>query len=233
MLPQLTEFKGAALDFLFPRFCVGCGKEGAFICKSCRTTLSQIKSPVCPKCGKPQINESLCSGCVNWEADIDGIRSVLRFDGVIRKAIHEFKYKNLRAITADLAQLLNEYLVESPVPCEIFVPVPLHHKRLKERGYNQSALLAKELGRLMGLPVNEFTLVRSSYNLPQAKTANVEERKQNVSGVFSCLDEVLHDKQVLLIDDVATSGATLNACALALKMAGVKSVWGLTLAREI
>jgi ComF family protein len=233
VLPQFTEFKGAALDFLFPRFCVGCDKEGEFICKSCRTTLAQIESPVCPKCGKPQTNESLCSGCVDWKADIDGIRSVFRFEGVIRKAIHEFKYKNLRAITTDLAQLLNVYLVNNPIPCEILIPVPLHHRRLRERGYNQSALLAKELGKFTGLPVNEHTLIRTGYNLPQAKTGNVEERKQNVLGVFACLGEELRAKKVLLIDDVATSGATLNACALALKTAGAMSVWGLTLAREI
>jgi ComF family protein len=123
-----------------------------------------------------------------------------------------------------LAQLLNKYLL---------VPVPLHHKRLRERGYNQSALLAKELGKFTGLPVDERTLIRSSYNLPQAKTGNVAERKQNVLGVFTCPGEELHEKKVLLIDDVATSGATLNVCALALKEAGAMSVWGLTLAREI
>ena len=233
MLPQLTELKGAALDFLFPRFCVGCGKEGDFICKSCQATLSQITSPVCPKCGRPQSNELLCSSCFNWEAKIDGIRSAFRFDGVIRKAIHEFKYKNLRAITTDLAQLLNMYLLENPIPGEILIPVPLHHRRLRERGYNQSTMLAKELAKIAGLSVNEHSLIRKSYNLPQAKTGNVEERKQNVSGVFVCVDEDLHDKKVLLIDDVATAGATLNACASALKTAGAMSVWGLTLAREI
>jgi ComF family protein len=233
VLPQLTEFKGAALDFLFPRFCVGCGKEGDFICKSCRTTISQIEPPVCPRCGKPQTKESLCSNCANWEADIDGIRSAFRFEGVIRKAIHEFKYKNLRALTADLAQFLSKYLVENPIPCEILVPVPLHHRRLRERGYNQSTLLAKGLSKFTGLPVDEHTLIRNRYNLPQAKTGNVEERKQNVLGVFTCLGEELRKKKVLLIDDVTTSGATLNACALTLKTAGAMSVWGLTLAREI
>ena len=178
--------------------------------------------------------ELLCPSCVNWEADIDAIRSPFRFEGVIRKAIHEFKYRNLRAIAGQLANLLGDYLiVADPIPCEVLVPVPLHGKRLKERGYNQSALLAKELSRLTGLPVNDSCLIRSRYNVPQAKTRNVEERRQNVIGIFTCKNKDLRDKKVLLIDDVTTSGATLNACASVLKTAGAMSVWGLTLAREI
>ena len=234
MLPQLNELKGAALDFFFPRFCVGCGKEGDFICDSCQASLARIEAPVCPKCGKPQINQMLCSSCLNWEADIDAIRSPFRFEGVIRKAIHEFKYRNLRAIAGRLADLMGDYLIGADaVPGDVLVPVPLHSKRLKERGYNQSALLAKELSRLTGLPVNDGCLIRNCYNVPQAKTRNVEERRQNVVGIFTCKNKDLRDKKVLLIDDVTTSGATLNACAAALKAAGAMSVWGLTLAREI
>ncbi len=198
MLPQLTELKGVALDFLFPRFCVGCGKEGDFICSVCQSSLARIEPPVCPKCGKPQINEVLCVNCANWEADIDGIRSPFRFEGVIRKAIHEFKYRNLRVIAGGLAKLLGEYMVDNPIPCEVFVPVPLHGKRLKERGYNQSAILAKELSRLTGLPINDSCLIRIRYNVPQAKTRNIEERRQNVIGIFTCKNEELRRKNVLL-----------------------------------
>jgi ComF family protein len=233
VLPQLIELKGVALDFLFPRFCVGCSKEGDFICDSCQSSLMRIEPPVCPKCGKPQINEILCDSCVNWDADIDGIRSPFQFEGVVRKAIHEFKYKNLRAIAGGLAKLLSEYMAENPIPCDVLVPVPLHGKRMKERGYNQSAILAKELGRLTGLPVNDSCLIRSRYNVPQAKTKNVEERRRNVIGIFKCKNEDLRSKKILLIDDVTTSGATLNACASVLKVIEATSVWGLTLAREI
>ena len=233
MLPQLAELKGAALSFLFPQRCVGCGREGDYICHSCRISLTKIEPPVCPLCGRPQSGGLVCSGCYNWQADIDGIRSAFRFDGVIRKAIHEFKYQNLRAIASTLAQLMNEYLVANPIPGEVLVPVPLHNKRLRERGYNQSGLLAKELGHLAELTVNDSCLVRNIYNLPQAKTSNVEERRHNVKGIFTCRGDALKGKDVLLIDDVATSGATLNACATALKLAGARSVWGLTLAREI
>ncbi|MDD5289104.1 MAG: ComF family protein [Dehalococcoidales bacterium] len=238
-----------ALDLLFPKFCVGCGKEGDFICSSCQASLPCIEPPVCTKCGKPQINfqaspgvnpatvlrmnEVFCSSCIGWEADIDGIRSPFRFEGVIRKAIHAFKYNNLRAITGRLAKLLSDYLIANPIRCDVLTPVPLHDKRLRERGYNQSCLLAKELGRLTGIPVSDSCLVRHHYNLPQARTANVEERRQNVVGVFACQNDDLRGKKVLLIDDVTTSGATLNACASVLKTAEAMSVWGLTLAREI
>jgi ComF family protein len=242
VLPQLKELKGVALDFLFPRFCVGCGKEGQYICDSCQSSLARIDAPVCPKCGKPllftpnsfEIDSLLCSGCVDWQADIDAIRSPYRFEGVIRKAVHEFKYRNLRAIARQLASLLSNYLVTADsMPGDVLVPVPLHSKRLRERGYNQSFLLAKELSNLTGLPVNDTCLERNVYNVPQAKTRNVEERRLNVIGIFTCKNEDLRDKKVLLIDDVTTSGATLNACASALKIAGAMSVCGLTLAREI
>jgi len=113
------------------------------------------------------------------------------------------------------------------------VPVPLHQKRLKERGYNQSQLLARELSKLVNLPVVDDCLIRQRYAIPQARTSSVEERRSNVANAFICRNHRLQDKQVLLIDDVATSGATLNACASALKTAGATSVWGLVLATEI
>ena len=241
VLPQLQGLRGAALDFFFPRFCVGCGKEGDFICNSCQASLARIEAPICPLCGKPQTNSSpspefntmLCSGCINWKADIDGIRSPFRFEGVIRKAVHEFKYRNLRAIAGQLAHFLGDYLTDNPISYNVIVPVPLHRKRLKERGYNQAGLLANELNRLTGIPVNETSLVRCLHNMQQAKTRNVEERRQNVIGIFSVINDDLLKKKVLLIDDVTTSGATIDACASVLKKTGTTSVWGLTLAREI
>ena len=228
----LTKLKGMALDLLFPRWCVGCGKEGDFLCHSCRQSLPRIMLPLCPRCGKPQSGSMLCPGCIGWQAEIDGIRSPLRFDGVIRQAIHQLKYRNLRALAQPLAELLKDYLVTNPIPGEVLVPVPLHQKRLKERGYNQSHLLARELGKFITLPVVDDCLIRQRYALPQARTSSVEERRSNVDNAFTYRHRLL-GKQVLLIDDVATSGATLDACALALKAAGASSVWGLVLATEV
>ena len=233
MLPRLTKIRGLALDLLFPRWCVGCGREGDFICPDCRQSLPRITPPLCPKCGLPQASANLCSSCLDWAADIDGIRAPFRFDGVVRQAIHELKYRNLRALAGPLARLLNGYLLGDPLPAQVLVPVPLHPKRMRERGYNQSYLLAKELGKLAGWPVVSDCLVRERHSLPQARTASVGERRANVSDAFAGRHRRLEGRQVLLIDDVSTSGATLDACARTLKEAGAASVWGLTLAREI
>jgi len=222
-----------ALDLLFPQWCIGCGREGAYICERCRTSLVRIVLPICPGCGRPQPSGILCPGCVSGQADIDGIRSPFRFEGMIQQAVYQLKYQNLRALAAPLARLIYDYLTTNPVPGEVLVPVPLHGKRLRERGYNQSHLLARELGKLNHLTVVDDCLVRQRPTPPQARTANVEQRKQNVADAFVGSDRRLRGKEVLLIDDVATSGATLNAAAAALKKAGVASVWGLTLAREI
>ena len=233
VLPQLAKIKGRALDLLFPRWCVGCGKEGDFLCFSCRRLLPRIVPPLCPRCGRPQPSGILCSGCAGWQAEIDGIRSPFRFDGVMRQAIHQLKYRNLRALALPLAKLLSDYLVTNPVPGEVLVPVPLHQKRLRERGYNQSRLLAQELGKLINLPVVDDCLIRQRHAPPQAKTSTVDERRSNVAGAFACRNHNLRDKQVLLIDDVSTSGTTLDACAAVIKAAGATSVWGLVLAREV
>ena len=233
VLPQLAKLKGRALDIFFPRWCIGCGREGEFICDSCRRALPRIVPPLCPRCGRPQTSGILCSSCVGWQAKINGIRSPFRFDGVIRQAIHQLKYRNLRALARPLAGLLQDYLAANPLPVEVLVPVPLHQKRLRERGYNQSRQLARELGKLVNLPVVDDCLIRHRLASPQTRAATVEERRRNVADAFSCRDGRLGDKRVLLLDDVSTSGATLDAGATVLKSAGAASVWGLVVAREI
>jgi len=175
----------------------------------------------------------LCPDCVSWPAAIDGIRSPFRFEGAMRQAIYQLKYHNLRALAAPLAEFLHAYLITNPVPADVLVPVPLHQKRLRERGYNQSRLLARELGRLTDLPLIDDCLVRQRHTPPQARTSTVAERRSNIADAFACLDHRLREKRVLLIDDVATSGATLDACAAVLKASGAASVWGLVMAREI
>ena len=111
--------------------------------------------------------------------------------------------------------------------------VPLHPRRLRERGYNQSGLLAGELGKCTGLPVIEDCLIRVKQAQPQVRAVDAEERRRNVADAFACCDDRASGKQIILLDDVCTSGATLEACASALKNKGAASVWGLTLAREI
>jgi competence protein ComFC len=146
--------------------------------------------------------------------------------------VHQLKYKNLRALAAPLAGLMAQYLEKYPLPGVVLVPVPLHTKRLRERGYNQSALLARELSRRRGLPLVEECLVRIENSLPQARAAGIAERRANVAGAFQCRDRRFAGKEIILVDDVATTGATLDACAAALLAAGAARIWGFTLTRE-
>lgn len=233
MTTWLGHARELAIDFFFPSHCIGCGKSGTFLCESCQCTLYRIVPPICTKCGRPESTGALCPTCWGWRSQIDGIRSPFRFDGVVRQAIHELKYRNLRAIASHLAGLLYIYLQTSPVTGDILIPVPLHAKRLRYRGYNQSSLIARYLGELTGLLVVEGCLIRVKDTPSQARTETVDERHRNVINAFSYTRERIDGKGVLLIDDVCTSGATLEACATVLKSAGASSVWGLTLAREI
>jgi len=232
-LPYLSRLAELTIDSFFPRRCVGCGKVGDFLCPDCRRNLPKLLPPYCPKCGRPQASAIVCAGCWQSHTQIDGIRSAFRFDEVMRQAIHQLKYHNLKAISSCLAELLADYLQLSPLPGEAIVPVPLHPRRLRERGYNQSGLLAVELGRLTNLPVTEDSLIRVKEGRPQVRAANAKERRRNVANAFICRDEKVSGKQIILVDDVCTSGATLESCASALKSKGAIMVWGLTLAREI
>ena len=230
---RFGELIELAVDSFFPRRCVGCGKAVGFLCPECLGKLPRLFPPLCPRCGKPQASSITCPSCWQRQIEIDGIRSPFRFDGVIREAIHQLKYRNLKAISPCLAELLADYLRSNPLPGEAVVCVPLHPRRLRERGYNQSSLLATELGRCIDLPVIEGCLIRVKQTKPQVSAIDAEERRRNVADAFVCCDERVSGKQIILIDDVCTSGATLESCATALKNKGATSVWGLTLAREI
>jgi len=221
-----------AVESFFPRRCVGCGKVGGFLCSECLGKLPRLLPPLCPNCGRSQASGIVCPDCRQRQTEIDGIRSLFRLDEVIRKAIHQLKYRNLKAISPCLAELLSDYLESNSLPGEALLCVPLHPRRLRERGYNQSGLLARELGKRIGMPVIEDCLIRVMQAQPQVRAVDVAERRRNVADAFVCRDERISGKQIILIDDVCTSGATLESCAAALKSKGAASVWGLTLARE-
>jgi len=229
---SLGRIRATLLDLLFPLRCLGCGEEDSLLCPSCAGSLPRIRQPICRSCGTRVRGGTLCSSCLAQPLTIEGIRSVLLFGGTARKAVHELKYRHIKAMAVPLGELLAEFLRTYPLPRDVLVPVPLHPKRLRERGYNQAALLAKETGRLTGMPVEEGWLVRQRGTVTQARTANAAERRGNVRDAFSCALE-LHGERVLLIDDVCTTGATLDACASALQAVGAGSVWGLTVAREL
>jgi len=226
------QLKTALFDLLFPLRCFGCGSEGDLLCESCRRSLSRIEPPFCQRCGTQLGERSLCRVCIRHPLTIDGIRSLFIFEGTVRQAIHQFKYSSVKMAAVPLGQMLADFLRSQRLPGDVLMPVPLHRKRLRERGYNQASLLTTEIGKHTGLPVAEASLFRLRDTLSQARTASADERRENVRGAFGCRERLL-GHNIMLIDDVCTTGATLDACATVLKAEGAGSVWGLTVAREV
>ena len=220
----------SAMDLVFPMHCLGCGQGSTALCDSCMATLPRLQPPHCEKCAQPEVT-GVCRWCSESPLLIDGIHAACLLEGVAREAIHSLKYRNVRTLAPYLGQLLAENLAAHPLPAEVIVPVPLHPQRLRERGYNQAGLLAQELGKLTDIPVDEEMLVRSRNSPSQVRSATREQRQDNVKGSFHALGNP-EGRAVLLIDDVATTGSTLSACAGALKQAGARSVYALTLAKE-
>lgn len=231
MLAYFQKSGQLVLDLIYPPRCVNCASTEDWFCKDCRDQIALIIPPVCQRCGTP-ISESQCEECIhNPLHAIDGIRSVSYFeDNPIRSAIHFLKYRDHKVVASALGQILADTCRNYQLQADVIVPVPLHPSRYKERGYNQSELLAKELASISGLPVDTQTLQRIRITKSQM-TLGIAERHQNVKEAFACRDERLAGKRILLIDDVCTTGSTLDAAAAALKASGVISVWGLTLAR--
>jgi len=157
---------------------------------------------------------------------------VAPFDGVLQKAIHHFKYLNVRGLAKPLGDLLLAQMNDPAPPVDVIVPVPLHRQRERERGYNQAALLARRLAQRTGLPLAEHALRRTRQTPPQVGLS-APERWANVAGAFACGSPDLSTRHPLLVDDVCTTGATLSACARALRAGGAETVWAVTLARPI
>lgn len=219
-------------DALFPCRCLGCGRQDTLLCESCAATLVRIESPICPVCGLPLGGETHCQDCRNMPVAIDGIRSVYRHSALARDAVRQLKYNNLKAMARPLAGLMARYLESCPIPADVIAAIPMHPKRIRQRGYNQADLLAKELAAHTGIPLSRGELTRSKNTASQV-SLSAEDRLANVEGAFACCSGAFGGRQVLLIDDVCTTGATLNACAAVLKRSGgALSVWGLTLSRE-
>jgi competence protein ComFC len=160
-------------------------------------------------------------------------QSPFKFEGTIREAVHQLKYRSIRILVPTLAGLMHRFLVRNAISADCLVPVPLHPKRMRERGFNQSQLLAKELSKLTGMPLNEGALFRTRYTVPQARTTSVEQRRCNMEEAFGAHSDRIKCSRVMLVDDVCTSATTMDACARALKESGAAAVWGLVLAREV
>ena len=226
----VSQWLRRGLDLLFPPHCVACSRTGTWFCTDCLATVVPLPSPLCPRCGQPVRVKALCLQCQKSESTLDGNRSVASHSGALRDAIHQLKYQGRRELAAPLGNILFEYWQHVPQPIDLVVPVPLHPRRQSERGFNQAHLLSEIFTTQAGVPLNATDLVRTRATVPQVGLG-ADERKTNVAGAFSWTGERLDGRRVLLIDDVCTSGATLEACAGALRKVGAGTIWALTLAR--
>lgn len=220
------------LDLLFPPHCVGCRRLGSWYCADCLRGVAFVEPPLCVRCGNPTASEGLCARCRISPLQIDSIRSVAYSEGVLREAIHKLKYEACVVLAEPLNDLMVIYWEKQVelTPPDVVVPVALHSSRLCERGYNQAGILARGLADHMGVELDDWSLVRQRATVPQVEL-DVHQRQENVRDAFCCAGENLVGKRTLLIDDVCTTGATLEACAVALYDGGATTVSALTLAR--
>jgi ComF family protein len=189
-----------------------------------------MEPPLCECCGREVGAGNRCQDCARDRPRIDGVRACGRFDGAIRQAVHRLKYNGQRALAEPLAELLAKTAQGLP-PADAIVPVPLHPTRERQRGYNQSALLGRALGRRLDVPVLEaVSRVRKT---DDQVGLDRRMRRENVKAAFACPQpEIASGRNLLLVDDVCTTGSTLNACAEPLLRAGAATVWGLVVARQ-
>ncbi len=233
------KIKDFILDTLFPVTCLSCGQEGAWICEKCLKKLPLKKEWVCPLCEKNITpGGRACFACKKRFA-IDGLLTAISYrHELVSRAIHAYKYKGIAELSVPLGKLITETFFNSNLPLpDAIVPVPLHRRRLRWRGYNQSKLLAYYVAQNLtpgfAVPVLNNVLTRQKNTSPQMKIKNIARRKANARGAFFVSHpEKVKGKKILLIDDVATTGATLFECAASLKRAGAKEVFGLTIARQ-
>ena len=230
MTPLLSRVARSVIDLVFPIYCVGCGHEGGIICEPCASGLKHLSPPYCRICAAPGV-DGVCRWCLEQRPGFESLRSPYRFEGPVREAIHALKYQGLRVASEALGELMAQHLKRNSIRADALVPVPLHRRRLRSRGYNQSALLARHIGRSVDLPVRGDMLVRVRNVRPQVETQTREERRSNVTRSFACKVDV-SGLTILLIDDVATTGSTLSECASVLTEAGACRVYALTLARD-
>lgn len=227
---QVQSVARAALDLLFPPRCVICKRIGQELCPGCVAEFRPIGDSVCRICGEPRVMLGLCARCAANPPAYKQISSAYRFDGGIRKAVHVLKYNGRRGLAAPLAAAAAQR-IPAPNQAVAVCPVPLYPARQAERGYNQARLLAVELAScwgLMCLPEEALRRIRSTNS---QVGLDYDERQSNMCSAFSSEPALVSGSTVLLVDDVCTTGATMNACTEALLAAGALSVVGVTLAR--
>lgn len=238
------------VDWLYPPRCRACGarilgRDAQYFCAVCWKQVHLLRHPLCSICGRPfpdgSGDDHECGACIARPPRFAKARSWAFYpreedvEHPLRRVVQKFKYGRKTALGKPLGRLMAEGSEEflGSLELDVIVPVPLHPKRLRWRGFNQSVLLGREVSRRYNTPLDPFALQRSVATPPQTQLTE-EERRRNVRGAFEINPErPVKGKHILIIDDVYTSGATVNECSRALMRGGAKGVYVLTLARAV
>lgn len=231
----MNFFIKSFLDLVFPPLCHLCRtfipQAGELhICPACRDGFHFINHPLCSTCGTPFLaigNDHVCSACQKSPPAFQSARAALVYEAGVSQLIHSFKYGHATHLRRPLALLMLEQLNEWVISIspDLIIPVPLHIKRLRQRGFNQAVLIAEIVGQRCAIPVCSGILQRRRWTEPQINLKS-EERQQNVKGAFAVKDDTLiQGKKVLLLDDVYTTGSTVRECSASLMLSGAKEVF--------
>jgi ComF family protein len=221
-----------AIDWLYPPHCAGCDRLGERWCATCQQQVGVIGEEVCPVCGDVESGQALCPACQDHPPAYRALRSWGAYSGTLRNAIHRLKYKGDIGLAEPLSKHLIAYYNQLNWNVDFVIPVPLGLARARQRGYNQSSLLARPLAHALQIPYKPACLQRNRETRSQVGLS-AHQRRENVYGAFRANHEQVSGRIILLVDDVTTTGSTINACAQALSLAGASAVYGLTLARSV
>jgi ComF family protein len=242
-LERIMKFRSTLFQFFLPPQCPCCekfleeGQQG--VCSDCLSEIRWIVPPFCSICGIPFISKEIdshpCGACMTHRKYFTMARALGAFEGSLQEAIYRWKYEGKTHLTPFLAEWMAEGLNRywEPDSLDLLIPVPLHPKRLRQRGFNQALLLVKELSRRTGIPSHKTILQKKKSTIPQVNLSGAE-REKGVKGTFHVIGkEELLGKSVLLVDDVYTTGATVNECSKVLLRGGAERIDVLTLAHAI
>ena len=225
--PRLVR---SVVDWVFPPTCAGCGKEGEIFCSECLASIIPIKQPTCRYCGLSLAKAGICTHCLEVEHPYAEMASYAVYAGNLRSGIHALKYQNNFWLGEVFSNLLVQLLKEKKWPIDIVMPIPLSEERLQERGYNQAALLSKPIAKYLNRQHDQQSLVRVKENHSQVALTR-EQRFENVRSAFLAESPKQSNLNVLLVDDVFTTGATIMEASKALAAAGYGNIYAVTLAK--
>jgi ComF family protein len=216
-------------DAVLPPRCLGCNQVGTPLCDACERDLPRLPEPSCPICASVVGLPTVCDDCAAARPVFDRVTAGLHYRGPVRRALLQLKFGQRQDLARGLGLAAAMAARRAGLAADLVVPVPLHHASQKTRGYNQAALIAREVAYQLDLPLR--TVLERHRDAPrQARARDADERRRNVAEAFRARTR-LDGLAVLLVDDICTTGATLDACAAALKKAGAARVEALVAAR--